>query len=72
MSKWQQTMDTDGAAAYLGIPAGTLTQWRVRGCGPAYLKIGLRVRYEKAALDKWMQAQRRTCTAERSLTAVAV
>jgi excisionase family DNA binding protein len=72
MSKWLQLMDTAQAAEYLGIPAGTLEQWRSRGGGPVYLKMGLRVRYEKDALDKWVTGHRRTRTNESSLTAIAV
>lgn len=72
MSRWQRIMDTSKASEYLGIPAGTLARWRVEGSGPAYFKLGLRVRYEKAALDEWMQAQIRSCTSDSVLTAVAV
>lgn len=69
MSRWQQIMDTERAAEYLGIPAGTLARWRVEGNGPTYFKLGLRVRYEKVALDQWMQAQVRSCTSDNHLTA---
>jgi len=62
MTKWQRTMDTLQASLYLGVPAGTLARWRVEGVGPAYLKLGSRVRYEEGVLDAWVEGQRRRCT----------
>ena len=44
------------AAGYLGLKPGTLAAWRWRGIGPAYIKIGRRIRYELSALDAFLQA----------------
>ena len=33
---------------------GTLSQWRHRGEGPAYIKFGNRVLYEGRALNEWL------------------
>lgn len=37
-----------------GIPRSTLAQWRHRGIGPAYSKLGQRVRYHRASVDQWL------------------
>ncbi|MGH9155785.1 MAG: helix-turn-helix transcriptional regulator [Acidimicrobiales bacterium] len=39
--------------AYLGIPVGTLANWRYLGRGPAFLRIGRYVRYRQSALVAW-------------------
>jgi hypothetical protein len=42
----------------------TLTSWRNRGIGPAYVKIGRRVFYRRSDVSAWLAAQRREpCTA---------
>ena len=42
-----------------GIPVATLAQWRWRGVGPAYLKLGRHVRYDWADVEQWLAAQTR-------------
>lgn len=42
------------AAAELGISFRTLQQWRVRGFGPTFLKIGRAVRYDAESLEAWL------------------
>ena len=43
------------AAEYLDIPLPTLTDWRQKGVGPAFLRVGRRlIRYTKADLDAFM------------------
>ena len=42
----------------LGVPERTLAQWRYRGIGPAYLKIGRHVRYDRREVDAWLRSQR--------------
>ena len=43
---------TEGDAAdYLGISAATLRNWRFRGEGPAFVRIGAAVRYERNDLN---------------------
>lgn len=46
----------DEAAAVLNVPAATLAQWRYRGQGPRYSKIGSVVRYSRRDLDAWLAA----------------
>jgi hypothetical protein len=47
------------ASAFLGpVTVRTLQDWRVRGIGPAYTKLGGRVAYEIADLDAFKAAGR--------------
>lgn len=41
-------------AELFGIPEKTLTEWRCRGIGPEYLKIGRYVRYRWSAVNAWL------------------
>lgn len=46
--------DDDGAAAYLGMKARTLKDWRDRRVGPAVTYIGGKPFYRKESLKKWL------------------
>ena len=50
-------MNTENAAKYLGYAPLTLTVWRTRGQGPAYVKQG-GVSYYKDDLDAYMRQVR--------------
>ena len=41
------------------ISVRTLAKWRSAGRGPAFLKIGGRVRYAVRDVERWVDAQRR-------------
>lgn len=43
-------------AAILKVSRRTLQQWRYLGKGPPFLKIGLMVRYPRAALEDWLES----------------
>jgi len=45
------------AATFLGVSVRTLQAWRIRGGGPAFLKLGRAVRYQRRALIAYMTAQ---------------
>lgn len=47
----------DDVAAFLGIPKGTLYQWRCSGYGPASARIGRYVRYDPDAVRQWAKDQ---------------
>lgn len=53
---------TRGAADYLEVKRGTLEAWRVRWCGPAFVKLGKNVVYLKSDLDAFINTNRRTST----------
>jgi predicted DNA-binding transcriptional regulator AlpA len=50
---------TEQVAAYLGddFPAKTLAEWRSRGIGPRYLKVGRHVRYRWADVETWLASK---------------
>lgn len=41
------------AANRLRTTIGTLANWRVRGCGPRFIKLGRKVLYPIAELEAW-------------------
>ena len=54
--------DPAGAAAYIGGAESplcilTLADWRCKGIGPAYIKVGRLVRYRQSDLDAWLQSR---------------
>ena len=46
----------DQAAKILGVSRRLLDNWRWRGVGPTYAKVGGRIRYAKDALDDFVQS----------------
>jgi predicted DNA-binding transcriptional regulator AlpA len=40
----------------LGVSTATLRSWRERNDGPAFLKVGKLVKYEKVDLETWFAA----------------
>jgi hypothetical protein len=57
-------LPTPLAADYLGLSPATLETLRSRGGGPAFLKLGRRVVYQREDLDKWLAERRRTSTSD--------
>lgn len=52
-------MGVKAAAAFLGIAEGTLRYWRSVGDeGPPSFKIGRKVFYDRAELDRWIAQQK--------------
>jgi Helix-turn-helix domain len=49
------------AAAHLGgcVSESTLAKYRTQGVGPAYVKIGVKVRYRISTLDAWILSRER-------------
>jgi hypothetical protein len=50
----ERLIDEKEAGAYLHVSARTLQGFRLRREGPAYVKIGGRVRYRLRDLDKYL------------------
>lgn len=50
------------AAVYLGVSLSWLDKSRLKGDGPAFLRIGARVVYDTADLDSYMADSRRRST----------
>jgi len=50
-------LDERAAGEVLGKPAGTLRDWRYRGIGPPYVKVGPKsVRYRRSTLEAWLDS----------------
>jgi Helix-turn-helix domain len=47
----------DEVAAFLRKPPKTLAEWRSRGLGPSYFKVGRDVRYSWSAVHEWLANQ---------------
>lgn len=44
-------------AELLGVPIGTLANWRYQGRGPAFVKVGRHVRYRRNDVARWIEAR---------------
>lgn len=42
---------------YLGIPEGTLSQWRAKGTGPKRIRLGRHVRYRMSDVEAFLDQQ---------------
>jgi excisionase family DNA binding protein len=47
-------LTTDQAAALVRVKPATLKIWRMKGAGPAFIKVGRLVRYRRATVEKWL------------------
>ena len=56
--------DAQVSAALGGISIDTLAQWRHRGVGPRFVKIGRSVRYLRSDVEQWLREARRQSTAK--------
>lgn len=57
-------LDPKAAGAYLDLSEWTLAEWRCKGNGPRYFKVGNRVRYSLAELNIWLEARSVVSTSE--------
>jgi excisionase family DNA binding protein len=44
-------------AEELGVPRGTIAQWRWKGQGPRGIKVGKHLRFRREDVDAWIEAQ---------------
>jgi excisionase family DNA binding protein len=49
----QRLWTVQDVAEYLGVPVGTLYDWRCKGYGPRSKRVGRYVRYEEDAVREW-------------------
>lgn len=47
----------------LRVSKGTLANWRVKGCGPKFIKCGKKVLYPMAEVEAWERANMKENTA---------
>ncbi len=50
-------LSINDVAEYLGVPKATLHCWSSRGIGPKRYKVGRYLRYRRADVDAWINAQ---------------
>lgn len=50
-------MYTPDVEAFTGVDAATLRYWRHAGIGPASFKLGRRVVYRRAEVERWIAEQ---------------
>lgn len=51
-------LNTQEAAAFLNLSAGTLEVWRSQGRGPKYAKLGKRVVYDVTDLEAFVSGRK--------------
>ena len=75
MSYPEDLLNSAETAAILGIKLNTLEIWRIRGNGPAYVKLGNNgrapVRYRRADVIAWIEQRLRASTSAHSAALVA-
>lgn len=47
----------DDTSHWLGVPVGTLYQWRTRHLGPRAFRVGRHLRYDPADVRAWLDRQ---------------
>jgi predicted DNA-binding transcriptional regulator AlpA len=57
-------LNPKAAAAFLSCSEWTLAEWRCKGTGPRFCKLGNRVRYTPAELAAWIEAHSAASTSE--------
>ena len=62
-------MSSDDVGHFFGLSPRTLERFRLEGRGPSYFKFGRIVRYRRAEVMKWAEAQLRTSTSDPGLAA---
>jgi excisionase family DNA binding protein len=53
----ERLWEIEDVSSYLGIPVGTLYQWRHRRKGPRAAKVGRHLRYDPADVQAWVKDQ---------------
>jgi phage terminase Nu1 subunit (DNA packaging protein) len=57
-------VDTKEAAKLIGLAEQTMSLWRSQGRGPAFLRVGSRIRYHLDDLSNWLGQHRFRNTAQ--------
>lgn len=60
-------LDEGEAAQFIRVSIRTLQSWRVSGRGPAFIKVGRAVRYDRGTLTQWLISQTRASTAAHTM-----
>ncbi len=58
-------LTTDDVSEYIGVSKSTLAKWRMTGLdGPAFIKLGAKVAYDKIVVENWLESRRRRSTSD--------
>ena len=61
-------LSLEDLAEIIGIPVTTLRYWRFQGTGPKSFKLGKHIKYDRAEVERWIQAQREKETARKPVS----
>jgi excisionase family DNA binding protein len=50
-------LSPEEVSEWLGVPRGTLYQWRYRRRGPVGIMVGRHLRYRRSDIESWLEAQ---------------
>jgi predicted DNA-binding transcriptional regulator AlpA len=64
-------LSNDETADLLGLKPATLDNWRWRGVGPSFVRVGSRVKYAENDVLAWINEQTRRSTSDKLNVAVA-
>ena len=64
IAKDELFLTEDEAARLIRLRISTLQNWRHRGVGPEFCKVGSRVVYSREKLLAWMKSRARTSTSD--------
>lgn len=53
----RKLLNTEQAAAQIGVTVQTMKRWADRGEGPKFIEVNNRRRYPAAALKEWMEGR---------------
>lgn len=53
----ERLWSVEDASAWLGVPVGTLYQWRSRRSGPRAYRVGRHLRYDPVDVRAWLDEQ---------------
>jgi predicted DNA-binding transcriptional regulator AlpA len=65
LSSGERLFPPRDAGNFLHLSTSWLAKARMRGDGPAYVKLGRSVRYRESALVQWLKSRTRQSTSER-------
>jgi len=52
-------LSPEQVSSYIGYPVKTLEEWRRKGAGPRFVRIGKHCRYRLRDVDAWMETHMR-------------
>lgn len=51
----RRLLSAQEVADFLGVPLGSLYQWRTKGTAPRAVKVGRHIRFRQEDLDAWCE-----------------